>query len=490
MDSSLPPIRASFNGSLRIEGRPERLTSESGAVILREVLDRLGITDWLVENLVDPRDPDLITHPLSELLRTRVMLMALGWRDGDDADALRNDPALRLSVSDRRGDAPLEQRTPPQDGRLLSHNPAVPDGLASQPTQSRLVSLLSTDHNRVVLRSALVETAARRVRTMREGHRPRYLTIDLDSLPVEVHGAQSGSEYNGHYHCRIYHPLVATVAETGDVLDLVLRPGAVHTAAGGLDFLLPLLDDVERELCQVASVRIDAGFPEEHLLSSLEGRGTGYVARVKNNPVLDRMAAPYLRRPVGRPPAEPRTWFHEMVYRAESWSRERRVVLVTQERPGELFHHHFWLITSWSAETMEGPALLELYRDRGTAEGRMGELMNVLEPALSSSARPKSHYRGKTPKKRTPSVDAFANNEVLLLLNALAYNVLHAARVLMSSATEEGWSVRRLRERVLRVAGRVLTHARQVTLIVTSAAAGLWQTLWRPLTSFHVVETS
>ena len=235
---------------------------------------------------------------------------------------------------------------------------------------------------------------------------------------------------------------------------------------------------------------IDAGFPEEQMLSALEGRGTGYVARVKNNAVLDRLAAPSLRRPVGRPPAEPRTWFHEMVYRAKSWSRERRVVLVTQEQPDELFLHHFWLITNWPAETMDGATLLELYRERGTAEGRMGELMSVLDPALSSSARPKSHYRGKTPKKRTPSVNAFATNEVLLLLNALAYNVLHAVRVLMSGATEEGWSVRRLRERVLRVAGRVLTHARQVTLIVTSAASGLWQTLWRPLTSFHFAQTS
>jgi len=249
-----------------------------------------------------------------------------------------------------------------------------------------------------------------------------------------------------------------------------------------------LLDDVERELCQVASVRIDAGFPEENLMASMEGRETPYVARVKNNAVLDRMAAAYLKRPVGRPPTEPRTWFHEMTYRAASWSRERRVVLVTQERPGELFLHHFWLITSWSAETMDGPSLLELYRERGTAEGHMGELMNVLEPALSSASRPKSTYRGKPPTMRAPLVDSFACNEVLLLLNALAYNILNTVRVLMNEATDERWSVRRVRERVLRVAGRVLTHARQATLIMTSAAAELWQALWRPLSRFHFAE--
>jgi Transposase DDE domain group 1 len=106
------PIRPTFNGSLRIEGRPERLTSESGALILRETVDRMGIVDWLVENLVDPRHPNLVTHPMTELLRTRLFLMAMGWRDGDDADALRDDAALRLSVSDRRGDLPLQRRTP------------------------------------------------------------------------------------------------------------------------------------------------------------------------------------------------------------------------------------------------------------------------------------------------------------------------------------------------------------------------------------------
>ena len=47
----------------------------------------------------------------------------------------------------------------------------------------------------------------------------------------------------------------------------------------------------------------------------------------------------------------------------------------------------------------EQPSLLEellaKYRKRGKAEGHMGELMDVLDPALSSSRRPKTHYRGK-----------------------------------------------------------------------------------------------
>ena len=226
---------------------------------------------------------------------------------------------------------------------------------------------------------------------------------------------------------------------------------------------------------------MDAGFPEEKLLSGLEQRGTPYVARVKNNPVLDRMALPYLSRPVGRPPFEPRTWLHETSYQAESWSKPRRVVLVVLERESELFLNHFWLITNWSPAQMDGAALLAMYRQRGTAEGHMGELMSVLDPALSSSPRPKGHYRGAQPAQRFPAGDSFAQNEVLLLLNVLAYGVVHAARVMLETATGEGWSMKRVRERVLRVAARVLVHGRRAVLVIAKSSAGLWEALWKEM---------
>lgn len=472
-------FRPEFNGSIRVEARAERLTSEAGAVLLREVLERLGITEWLAEKLVDSRNPELVTHPLSELLNTSLLLLGQGWRDQDDADVLRDDAVLRLAVSSRRGISALETREGAE--RQRNHNPAEPDGLASQPTLSRLVRMLSSDANRAVLREGILETAARRFRALRGGHRQRHLTVDVDSLPIEVHGHQPGSEHNGHYHARIYHPLIASVAETGDLLDARLRPGNVHTADGALDFVLPLVDRVEKQLCQVAAIRMDAGFPEEKLLSGLEGRGTPYVARVKNNPVLDRMALPYMHRPVGRPPSEPRTWLYEMSYQAESWSHPRRVVLVVLERESELFLHHFWLITNWSPVQMDGDALLEMYRQRGTAEGHMGELMSVLDPALSSSPRPKSHYRGAQPAEHFLAGDSFAQNEVILLLNVLAYGAVHAARVMLETATGEGWSMKRVRERVLRVAARVLVHGRRAVLVIAQNSARLWEALWQEL---------
>ena len=472
MGETLPLFRSSFNKSLRIESRPDRLTAEPGAIVLREIMQRTRIIEWLVERLFDPRNADKVTYPLADLLRTVLLLLGQGWRDQDDADALRHDAGLRLAASGARGTTPLSGET----------------HLASQPTLSRLIAVLSTPENRAVLHEAIIELAGRRLRGMRGGHRHRYLSIDVDSLPIEVHGHQPGSAWNGHYHQRMYHPLVASVAETGDILDARLREGNVHTADGALDFILDLVDRAEDALCQVAVVRIDAGFPDDKLLGGLERRGTPYVARLRNNKVLDRMARPLLQRPPGRPPAEPRVWFHEMAYQAESWTKARRVVLVVVERPDQLLLDRFWLITSLDVGAVPAAELLDLYRQRGRAEAHMGELMDVLDPALSSAPRRKRHYRGRRLAERDSTLDAFAHNEVVLLLNILAYEVVHAGRCLMEAATKEGWSLRRFREHVLRAAARVVVSGRRVTMVIGQAFARFWHLLWPRLERLRYTE--
>ena len=102
-----------------------------------------------------------------------------------------------------------------------------------------------------------------------------------------------------------------------------------------------------------------------------------------------------------------------------SGSRSRRVVQVVVERPGELIPRCFWLLASTPSGEMSGEDLLALYRKRGKAEGHLGELMSVVAPALSSTSRRKSHYRGKEIRKREKGVDAFACNQVRLLLAGL-----------------------------------------------------------------------
>lgn len=478
-DTRVAEIRPAFNGSLHIECREERITSDAGAVALREIDDALGMTQSLADRLVDPRDPDHITHPLVELLRTRLYLLAQGRRDQDDADTLRHDPALRLSVSERRALGPL--LAAPLDEFGLKKN--VPEGLASQPSLSRLVQMISDVSGRQSARDVLLDCAVRRIVAANGGVKLQTLGIDVDSIPLEVHGEQPGSAYNGHYQARIYHPLVASVAETGDFLDVQLREGNVHTADGCLGFILNILEKI-KGACLWPFLRIDAGFPEDGLLSAVEKACVRYVARIKNNPVLDRMAEPYVRRPEGRPTKEPRTWFYEKTYKAKSWTRKRRVVLVVQEVHGELFPRHFWLLTNWSPKRKSGEQLVGMYRERGTAEGHQGEFKDVFSPALSSSSRPRQYYRGKPAKRRWRPVDGFAQNEVLLLFTALAYNLAHAGRVLLENATGRGWSLSRFRERVLNVAARLTTHASQITMVIAKIAQDAWQQLWTSLATF------
>lgn len=469
MGETIPPIRPSFNHSVHIEGRPERLSAETGALLLREADERLGLVGDLAKKLKDRRGKSV--HTLPELLRTAIMLPALGWRDQDDADFLRHDAALRVAVSDDRSVTPLGD----SDGS--------PGGLASQPTLSRLHEALSTEHNRTVLRSFLMEGTARRLKAQNGGHRQRYVTLDVDSFPIEVDGHQPGAEYNGHYGGTIFHPLIATAAELGDILDVKLRPGTAHTAEGGLDFILAVVKTAREKLCQVAAVRMDAGFPDEETLSGLEKEGIPYVARIKNNAVLDKMAESFLKRPVGRPPQEVREWTVEMTYKAAAWTKERRVVLVACERPGELFLHHFWLVTSWTQEEKPADDLVPHYRQRGTAEGYFGELMDAIQPALSSNKRPKSHYRGRRLPQETRKNLSFWTNEVRLILAALAYNLAHAVRSVAETALGVGMTLVRVRDRFLRVASRFTLHARRVIVIIADDVRDRWDKVWRAMRS-------
>lgn len=483
MTDAAQEIRPTFNGSLHVECRDDRLTSDGGVVLLREIDDLAGLCEWLASKLRDPRDPDKLVHPLVELLRTRLYMLVQGRRDQDDADVLRDDPALRVAVSERRGVAPLQAAAVGELGQKLE-----PEGLASQPTLSRLTSWLSDAESRRVLRDALCVFSVRRILAANGGRKHQSLGIDVDSIPIDVYGEQPGSAYNGYYEARIYHPLMASVAETGDILDVVLRKGNVHTADDSLDFILAIIDKM-KEACLSAFLRIDAGFPEDKLLSAVEGRGNRYVARIKSNAVLDRMAEPYNKRPAGRPTKELRIWFYEMTYKAVEWSRARRVVLVVQEKPGELYLHHFWLLTNCSRKRKPGAVLLEMYRERGTAEGHQGEFKDVLAPALSSSPRWKWTYRGKIPSRRTRPVDSFAQNEATLLMNALAYNLAHAGRVLLEKATGVGWSLKRFRERALLVAAKITTHGNRITMVITGIARKVWQRLWPKLTRAHLATT-
>ena len=463
-----------FNRSIRIRPTgPEKLTLDAGSLLLREVGERLGLWGLMDQALMDARSVGLITHPFSELLRTVVLTQAQGWSSQRDVDLLRRDPAFRLSVSKRKGERPLLPRR--EESR-------EPEGLASQPTLSRLMAALGTEQNRQGLQRVLCTWAAHRAGLSAASPR-KELTLDLDSVPIEVHGHQEGSAYNGHYRECCFHPLIVSW-ELGDFLGAVLREGNVHTAEDALPFVLPYLEWAKSFATRVW-LRMDAGFPSEPFLAGVEQLDCRYVARFKSNQRLESMAWPHVERIAMKDEPEDRLHTVELEYAARKWSRARRVVLVIDECPTELLPRYFFLVTNADADQVSGEELVARYRRRGNAEKEFGEWLNALDLSLSSTNRPNTSYRGRRPRQRSEPVDSFAVNEATLLVSLLAANLLHAARVLGRRAHAHLSSRETFRKEVLKAAARVARSSRYVTLWILETHAERWQQIREQLDEMH-----
>lgn len=452
MGETLTTWSPSCNGSVRVELSGQRTTSDSGALLLREALDNSGVVEALEDNLVDLRNPLRIHHSLASQLRTLVLQRAMGWIDLSDTDTLRRDPLWQLACSDARGMTPLAQDRP------------------SQATLSRLLSCLGRNDNIDAVHEGLLRLVVWRLTSLKNGERPRQLTLDIDGLPIEVHGHQGGSAYHGLYGARIYSPLVASLAETGDMVGGLLREGNAGPAENADTWIPHLVRRLNESTGAQVRVRIDAGFTDNDTLAALEDRGIEYLGRLRSHTGLQKLAAPLLKRPPGRPPEQPREWCHDLEYQAGSWSAPRRVVLVVQERPDDLLLHAFFLVTNLGKFDWPPEKVLALYRKRGSAEAHMGEVKSALDVHLSSTDRGASTVQ-----------DVMARNEVSLLLSLYAYQVLHGLRCLLERQTRQGWSLSRMREQVLKVAATLRLHARRITVHLGAAADKWWPTLLKGL---------
>lgn len=72
------------------------MTSDGGALLLRQTHRRLNLWPRLAACFRDRRDPDYITHRVEELIAQRVYGLALGYEDLSDHDQLRYDPLLAV----------------------------------------------------------------------------------------------------------------------------------------------------------------------------------------------------------------------------------------------------------------------------------------------------------------------------------------------------------------------------------------------------------
>ena len=408
-------ITLPYNASVKVViSADETITSDAGVLPMRVVMDKAGVAERIAAGIKDDRDPDRIQHPLPDLLRQLLLQRVQGWGRQSDADKLREDGALRVATTSQRGIGALQDKK----------------ALASQPSMSRLVSLLAKEGAFEHLRCFVETFAMENLLRSGGGERREEIVFDVDGVPIDAHGKQRGSAFNAYYNRNIFLPLIAICGETGDILGGELRGGAQSVVRDSDKIMRRIGLGLRRHVADKVTVRLDAGFNSGELCDKLEQDGIDYVMRLKSNAALKKLAEPHLAG--GQPPCRQ---YHELRYQAQNWSVERRVVLVVDPVPGELFPWSFLLITSHDKEAYTAAELGKMYRQRGKAEKHFGELKATCFMAFSSVDRPKKHYQDR-PIERQQAEEVQQDeirpeNRVLLQIDLLTYQLMKVGCDLM-----------------------------------------------------------
>jgi hypothetical protein len=90
------PFQLSFNRALKVDFQGSRVTSDSGLVLVRELDERLGLSELMDRHMNDSRRGKNIQLPLADLLRQSIYSRLAGYEDVNDAARLSQDPTFRL----------------------------------------------------------------------------------------------------------------------------------------------------------------------------------------------------------------------------------------------------------------------------------------------------------------------------------------------------------------------------------------------------------
>ena len=267
----------------------------------------------------------------------------------------------------------------------------------------------------------------------------------MDSSVRPTHGEQA-SVWNGHYACTWYHPLFV-FNQFGDLERCALRPGNVHSADGWKEVLDPVAARYRGKVSRIY-FRADAGFANPDVYEFLEAGQIKYAIRLPANRILQDRIGYLLKRPVGRPPNEVRRFHANFTYQAGSWTKPRRVIAKVEWHPGELYPRVGFIVTNLARPVER---LVAFYNHRGTCEQYIKE--------------------GKSAIKWTRlSCRSFAANAVRLQLHALAYNLGNFMRTLAMPKTAEPWSLTSMREKLIKIGAKVVSHGRYVTFQMAEVA--------------------
>lgn len=427
------PVRVAFDDPTA--------TTNGGALLLGILDRRLRLSEALAGAIVDHRQAGKVRHEIGELVRQRLHGLACGYGDCNDASRIAADPALRMLIG-------LEEEAPP----------------ASQPTLSRFETR-TTPQDIVRLLDAMADAVLGRHRS-RLGKKVRRITIDIDLTDDLTYGTQQMALFNSHYGGWCYMPLLVFVSFDDEpeqyLIASVLRPGRSPKAGEVVELMSFVLSAVRRHFKHARlMLRADGGFTSGTLIEYLEGEGVDYLLGMPRNAVLETRAEELmmLARLASEHTGKTEAFFDETTYDGRKWTpADRRVVIkaeVTRLHGREPRDNPRFVITSMKRRSPE--RIYELYRMRGDVENRIKELKDDMDLGRTSCA----------------SVDA---NQLRLILSSAAFALLQELRLHVARTLGQRPSARSLRDRLLKIGGRVIASARR--FVFQLAASHPWQNDW------------
>ncbi len=422
-DCNLDPLSFASLGSKPVvaDFRGGRLTTDGGALLLREVADRIGLFDALDAAIPDPRHPVFIIHDQRAMIAQRVTAIALGYEDLNDHQTLRTDPVLQVAA----GKFPEEE---------------LP--LASPPTLCRLENRIERK-TLVKLAEILVDQFIAAQPTP-----PEHLILDFDATDDRVHGNQEGRFFHGYYDHHCFLPLYVFCGD--ELLAAYLRPSNIDAAKHARAVLKLLADTLRKVWPEVKiTLRGDSGFCRWRLMRWCDSHGIGYVLGLAKNKVLGRAAGDEIARAQRQfqRTGQPQRVFGSFSYAAASWDRKRRVT-VKAEHNAQGANPRF-IVTNVPGDPQE--LYEDVYCQRGEMENR------IKEQQLDLFADRTSCHR-------------FLANQFRLLLSSAAYVLVQALRRTALSGTELARAqVGTIRRKLFKVAARVVVSVRRVVFHLASS---------------------
>jgi hypothetical protein len=408
-----------------------RLSSDGGLLVLREIERRLSVADRLAACIDDPRDPTSTVHTLADIIRFRLLMIAAGYEDGNDATGLRTDPLFKLA---------------------LERVPSDRD-LCSQSTISRLENLPDA---RTLLRlgRALVDLYCASFRQV-----PRRITLDIDDTFDAVHGGQQLRLFNAHYDEYGFQPIVVFDGE-GRFVTAVPRPAKRPKGVEIRAFLRRLVRAIRSHWPEVEILlRADSHYACPEVMDWCETNSLDYILGLAPTRTLRRhitgleesTAARFKAAPTGGKVRR----FKEFFDAAKTWSRVRRIV--ARVEAGSDGTDTRFIVTNLGHGS--GRSLYQdLYRRRGQAENHIKAWKTHL--AADRTSCPKA-----------------TANQFRLFLHAGAYWLLWTLRALMPRRSP--WRVAQfdtLRLRLIKTAARIVEMKTKIKIHLPSSAPD--QAVW------------